>query len=137
MTIDEAETAIVELFLEEWNNRLPVALDNDIEDSRKTGWDEFVHLSVQEDDSRQESLGNVGARRFRRFGKVFARVHAKLGKGGTQVSSQHAQRAREILEARRVADDLILTAAVPRRVGPVQRWFVTNVEAQFDYEEVK
>ncbi len=95
----------------------------------------WVRLSMRHFVARQESLGDVGARKFNRQGSVFVQVFVPQD-GGLLDADTIAQEAREIFEGKTLSGIRLFTAEI-REVGLTDGYHLILVEIRFEYTETR
>lgn len=134
-TLQAAREAMYQQFVTAWGATTPYTFDNEIFDPPEgVSW---IRLSVRHTRSNQETLGGLGARKFRRGGACIVQVFAPQGQG-VRAADILAQQARAIFEGiTLVTGSLWFTDVIVQEVGESEGWYQINVEALFDYDEVK
>lgn len=146
-TLNEARAAVYDRFLTEWVNGgpgplSPYTFDNEAfeppmdADGRGEPW---ARCSVRSLTGTQQTLGPEGNRKYTR--KALARVEVYGPPGtGLKVIDEHCQVALAMFEGRSLPGTrVMLHDAQVSEVGLVDegRWFLSTVQATFDYEEIK
>ncbi len=140
MTLDEIKQAIITHFLTEWallSSPPVVTIQNEDFDPATEGGTEWVRISINEEDTRQRSLGRPGTRKFERLGRVFVQVFVKQGEGGTQRADEIGQDVRDILEG---TDQITGACFFTGRVLPAAPdgyWYRVVADVEFSYDETK
>jgi len=136
VNVIDAREAIYATFVAAWGTTSALTLDG--EAFSPPAGAPFVRLAVRHTGSQQESLGDVGNRKFNRVGSVFVQVFAPKDQGA-RVADQLAHAARAILEGTHFSgSDIRIFAAATRELGPDEDgYYQVNVEAAFDYTERK
>lgn len=98
----------------------------------------FARITVQHNESNQRSVGgNVGNRRFRRFGIVTVQVFALSG-DGLQEAHRLANIANNAFEGQKTGlDRVTFRNCRINEIGEDGPWFQVNVVADFDWDAVK
>ena len=99
-----------------------------------TSWALF---SIRTSQSRQETLGPVGARHYERRGTAYCQIFVPQDTGTTEAADL-AQAVLYGFEGARLAGTTIRFLNVtPREVGQTGRWFQHLVEIEFAYTETR
>lgn len=133
-TINEARKAMYDKFITDWAGTTLIDTDNG--EFIEPESDPWVRLTVRGQEGGQTSLGKKTNRRYERQGIFFVQVFTPVNTG-TSESDILAQQAMDILEGERLSADLWLGNSVNREVGAKGKWYATNVETEFTYEEIK
>ena len=101
-----------------------------------------MRLAVRHTGRSQETIGEVGERRFRSFGFVFVQVFTEVGEGMKDADCHSPGycrhlRCRRSMSPLATATPLTFEAAVTRESGADGKWNMVIVEAPFSYDEVK
>lgn len=93
----------------------------------------WARVSIRHVDSKQSTLGPVGARKYLTSGLMYVQIFTPLGDG----LSEDDRLAMILLSALRADDTagLTLRNIRPVETGPDGGWHQTNVIAEFEYEE--
>lgn len=135
-TLTQARERIYQTFTTDWGVTSPVQFDSE-KFQTPVPTDDWVRVSVRHNSSSQESLGGVGNRKFMRGGSVFVQCFTPLDKGA-KGADVLALTAKNIFEGKTFAPESIrFTDVVVREIGPSSGWYQTNVEASFNYDEIK
>ena len=137
LELDEAQDIAVRRFRDNWtgtplSNVLVVGQDNSSVDG---GQDPWVRISVPETGGGQQSLGAPGERKFRREFSVFIQIYT-LAANGVNGGSVLAAEARRIYEATSF-DGLDFQDARIFPQLPEEKWMITLVEAEGEFDEIK
>ena len=107
---------------------------------------EWMRLAVRHTGRSQETIAEVGERRFSSFGFVFVQVFTEVG-GDMKEADRIAKAIADIFDAKTfdVPDPLAQSgttpltfeAAVTRESGAEGKWNMVIVEAPFSYDDVK
>lgn len=134
-TVAEATKALVD----RWSTYTSLAatswtLDNEaFEPQALTSW---ARLVIRHTGSEQRTIAPSGSRVFERQGVLVVQHHVLAATGGRAALDALLQETRAIYEGRTFSG--IFARGCPiREVGNVGRWFQSNVEVAFYYEEVK
>jgi len=129
-----ARETIYQTFVTDWANATPVTFANeDFSPPTDTPW---VRLAVLHFTGNQETLGEVGNRRFRREGQISIQVFTPLNDGLRDIDAL-VQSARQIFEGRTLTGPIWCTDSAVQEIGPSDGWFQFNVDTDFAYEEVR
>lgn len=134
MTPNQAREAILTAFIAAWGSETPFAFDN--EDFNPPSDSSWVRLSVREVESEQETLGPVGARRYRRNGVAELAVHA-LPDRGAQRSDELVKIFRDSFEGVTLASGVYFTDCQVQEVGIEGAYYRVNALAVFWFSETK
>lgn len=139
-TFSDARDAIYLQFETVWNAQtppVPPILYDDLNFETPDGDVAWVFLMVRHTASSQETLGETGSRRFRRRGIVIVQVRTPTGLGlsTNDIFSKIALDAFEGIET--APDEVIFRNVRLQEVGNDGAWFLSNVMADFEYDEVK
>lgn len=131
-TLSEAVETLYQTFLSEWGSKTLVILDNEKAPALPAEW---VRVSVRHTASTQSTLGAPGNRRFRRRASLFAQIFVPVDRG-TKRAHELAQAAREIFEGKTFGNIGFFDCIV-RELGVDGKWYQINLEAIFEYDEVR
>lgn len=95
----------------------------------------FARVLVNEESSRQETLGGIGQRRFLRQARILIKIFS-LTDEGTQAIDLLTGQARDIFEGESF-NGLRVFSVSSRRAASDGKWFAGIVEVPFDFEERK
>lgn len=135
-TLSQARERIYLTFKEDWGTTSPFVFDGEKfkTPSPSSSW---VRVSIRHNEGSQDSLGGVGARKFKRGGSVFIQCFTPLDRG-RDASDTLADAARDIFEGKTLGTEAVtFTDVIIREIGPDEGWYQTNVEAIFNYTETK
>lgn len=143
-TISQAREAVYAAFLTEWNNRTPVALDNEefkVEDQindttgEMTSW---VRLTMRHLAGGPETLGGRGNVKYQRTGQVLAQIYTACN-NGTLEADALMQTILDVYDGQRLTGTTVrFNGAVPLEEGvPDGDWYRASVEVAFVYDETK
>lgn len=139
-TVQQAEEAIVKTFLDAWGSETPVTLINERFDPPSNS--PWARVIIYHYESRQETLGGVGNRRYHRTGRITVQLFSPLNQG-TKRLSQLAQKAREAYEGKSrlvgpggPSTVWIQDVAVDTGI-PEAGYHQYRVNADFAYEEIR
>mgnify|MGYP003671982083 CR=1 FL=1 len=120
---------------------IELQFDN-VRDDTPTGQDSegrplpFGRITMRHVGGDQETLGNVGARRFGSGGTVTVQIFTAPGDGHA-LSDVIAAEVRAAMQALRSPNGVWLNEiSPPIEIGRTGTWFQVNVAASFSYEEV-
>lgn len=135
-SIDTAREAIYQRWVDNWTLTSYV-FENENSDSLDKGSADWARVSVREQLSRQETLGQPGDRRYQRRGAAFIQFFTGINAGAAQAGVL-AEAARNIFEGEDF-EGLDFFDVQVRDLGPNQekKWQLTVVEAAFTYEITK
>lgn len=136
-TLIQAKVAMIEEYVN--NTILPAAqvtLEN--EQFEPPSDLEWVRVSVRHFDGGQESLGDVGLRKFSRVGALFVQIFIPQDTGGTAPADTIAHEARALLEGKKLTGTTVnlLTSQI-REIGQVDGNYMMVVETGFEYTETR
>lgn len=139
-TITAGRDAIYGQFTTAWNAQtppVPTLFYDDKEFDIPDGNTSWAFIMVRHTASNQATLGEVGSRRFRRRGMVTVQIRTPTGLGlsSNDIFSKIALDAFEGVET--APDQVIFRNARIQEAGNDGAWFLTNVIADFEYDEVK
>ena len=133
-TRNEAREAIYQAFIDDWGTTTPYWFDNEVADTEEVA--EWCRLTVRHSLASQETLGINGNRKFDRAGRVIIQIFVKLGAATTRLD-ELSTKVIEIFEGKTIGG-ILFTAVTVREIGEDnQKWFNVNVEAPFNYTEIK
>lgn len=132
-SINEAREAIYSRFNTEWAARTEFTFDNERFDAPVNG--SWVRLVVRNIVSNQETLGRMGNRKFNRQGSIICQVFVDSNTG-LQNSDTLTEAIRTIFEGVSF-NGVYANDCVIREIGPDGKWFQTNVETFFFYDDIK
>lgn len=130
-----AREAIYQAFVDAWGATTAFTFDNEeFEPPADAAW---ARLAVRHNGSTQETLGRAGNRKFARFGSAFVQVFTPINQGAREADTL-AKQAREVFEGVSLAGTTVrFYDVIVREVGPDGKWYQTNVEATFEYDETR
>ena len=133
VSLVDAKESIANQFISDWGATTAVTLDNEkFEPPVDAAW---VRVATRHFGANQETLGGVGRRKFERQGIASIQVFGQLDKG-SRAADTLAQQARAVFEGKTI-DGIRFRDVVVREIGPTESWYQINVEAEFEYTEVK
>lgn len=131
----EATEAIYQEFVDGWGSEAFTFDDEKFDPPDAAFW---ARLTVRHSDSRQDTLGKTGNRRFTRLGSVFVQVFTLANEGGRAASDVLAETVRGIFEGVSLAGTTVrFTSVSISEIGPDGKWYGQVVEAAFEYDEIK
>lgn len=133
-TINEAKKALLEYFIEHWEDRTPISFDNS-NDKFAEGNKPWVRVAVRTTAGGQESLGSVGRRLFRRQGFMYFQVFTRSGTR-TETSDTLVQDILDIFDGVTV-DNILIRSGSPTYTGVDGKWYQQNVQFRIIFDEVK
>ena len=145
LTQENAEDKLIACFLQRWNELTPVVLRNVVPKELTDSTEAWVHFTVDVNASRQDSLGVVGNRRFLRVGRIFAEVFVKAGSAtGLQtdltnkIANMYEDGSWSPMRIHTISKHPLPDGAHRRAsITGDGRWFGTQVNIQFSFDEVK
>jgi len=134
-TLVEANEAMAQRFADTWQpTGWEFALENEAFEPGDDPWARFTSRIAA---STQETLGQVGCRKFERSGSLFVQIFEVADKG-TNRSKQLAQTVVDGFEGQRITGTTIrFNDVIPRETGPDGKWYQTTVEINFVFDETK
>jgi len=100
------------------------------------GTDPWVRLTIMRSGGDQATFGQEGARRFERSGVLTVQCFVPAGKRGLVDAGALAKAARDAYEGRTLGGVRLYRVA-RKDVGLDGPWWQVNVEAAFEYEELR
>lgn len=138
-TLNQARAAVYQRFLDEWKDGADpltaFCFGNEVLDNEEE-WARCFVISLP---NAQETLGRPGNRKFKRQAQVQVNVYTAPGTGMSR-ADQLVKVAMDMFEGRALLGTSVkLYEASSAEVGLVDnsRWFLSTVQATFDYEEIK
>lgn len=132
-TVNESRVSIYNRFNTLWTNGIEFTLDNEkFTPPIDASW---VRLSVRNTDAGQETLGNIGSRKFERKGSIIVQVFTSTN-SGVVTSDSLCLQAQNIFEATSF-EGVICNNSVIREVGVSDGYYQQIVEINFSYNEIK
>lgn len=135
MTPNEAREAIYQRWAAQWGTTSPFVFDNETNTTLDAGIVAWARVSARNNGGGQETLGPTGHRGYLRRGSVFVQIFTPLNRG-MKDSAVLAHQARAIFEGVSFSGIDFNNGQV-REVGPDGKWYMTVVEAAFEYYETK
>lgn len=136
-TLIQAKAAMLEEYVD---NTILLSEQVTLENEQFTPPDDtpWVRASIRHFDGGQDSLGDVGARKFSRVGALFVQIFIPQDTGGTAPADTIANEARTLLEGKHLTGTTVnlLTSNI-REIGQVDGYFVVVVETGFEYIETR
>jgi hypothetical protein len=138
VSLVNARETIYQRFVDQWGTTTPYVFDNEAYSAPvESPW---VRIAVRHAVSTLETIGGIGVggvNTFQRTGIVFAQVFTPLDQGLYQADVL-SQQVRAIFEGVTLSSNAIrFTNAEIREIGPSENWYLTNVQATFQYDERK
>lgn len=126
-------------FVDGWGTTSVFTLDNEAPPDGFPPDAPWVRVAIRHRDSDQESVGDVGARKFTRSGSLFVQCFSPLAVNGLVSSDTLAATARGIFEGVTLTPENVrFTDCVVREIGDDgDGYFQVNVECFFNYTETK
>ncbi len=136
VTLTEATERIYQTFSDDWGSTSLFAFDNEKLVPPKPS-DDWVRVTVRHAGGGQESLGDVGNRKFTRQGSVFVQCFVPLNEGRAGADLLVIA-ARNIFEGKTLLPESIrFTGSDVREIGESEGYYQMNMEAFFNYTETK
>lgn len=133
-SLQTARETIYQTFATDWGVTSQFTFANEnFEPPANAPW---VRLAVLHQTGNQETLGDVGFRRFRREGIISIQVFMPLNDGLRDIDAL-VQMARQVFEGRTLTGPIWCTDANVSEAGPSDGWYQFNVDIDFAYEETK
>lgn len=140
-TINEAREAVYKKFSDEWpaaSSSVPFRFDGEVgftppEAANAADPATWVRLSVRNETSAQETLGEKPIRKFARGARIYLQIFTKSG-SARKVSDLLASAVVGIFEGERF-DGLVVGAGTPRELGPSNGWDMLTVDFPLQYFE--
>lgn len=136
-TITDARTALYNQFYNNFTGvpQARITFDNEkFDPPADVSW---VRFTVRHFGGGQESLGDVGARKYSRTGIVLVQVFTPQDEGA-RPADLLAHEARTLLEGINLSGTTIrLNNAEIREIGLIDGYFLVVVEAAFEYTETR
>lgn len=133
-TINEARKLMYDKFINDWG--ATTLIDTDNGEFIEPESDPWVRVVSRGQEGGQSSFGKKGNRKYERKGIFFVQVFTPVNTGLSE-SDRLAQLAIDILEGERLSGQVWTGNSVNREVGAQGKWYATNVETEFTYEEIK
>ena len=137
-TINEATSAIYSRFETQFNTVTPFLFDNEdanTEIEPNESGEAWVRLVVRHIGSQQETLGQVGNRKYMRSGLILVQVFTPKNEG-RKASDDLVEEIRDIYEGTNFGG-VIVNNVVNREVGPQDDEYQVVVEAAFNYHQTR
>ena len=142
-TLTQARDEILDVFVTAWladaNTMNVPILYWDVKDDPPAAPNPYVRVNVQHNSTGGQATlqGEVGSRRYRRFGQAIAAIWAPIG-DGLQDADTYATVARDAFEGTVTSPGNVIFRDVNVvEVGPDGGRFRVNVLAEFEYDEIK
>jgi len=132
--LDEAREVVYQRFVDNWT-ATPFLFENEDSDDLDGGTVAWARLSVHETGGGQETLGPIGARRYRRRASTFVQLFTPVN-AGMKEAGELAQAVKAIFEGASFSG-LDFNNARVTDPGPDDKWQMTLVETVFDFTELK
>ena len=142
-TANQAREIILGRFITVWDAldpAVPYTFDNeDYEPPNGAGDQSWCALMIRESIGGQETLGPVGARRYRRNGSANLEIFALRNKGSQKADSlvQTFRNNFEGVTLSASGNDVYFTDCQVQEVGIEGAWYRVNAFASFWFEETK
>jgi hypothetical protein len=138
-TLNEARTDVYHRFLSEWVGSggealTPFCFGNEVLDAAP----EWAQCFVVSMPNSQETLGPPGNRKFKRRAMVHVTYYGVPGQGMSVIDAR-LKVAMDMFEGRSLGTGVKFYEASSSEIGLDKegRWFLSAVQAYFDYEEIK
>lgn len=129
-----ARETIYQAFVDGWGATPAYTFANEhFEPPADASW---VRLTVLHQTASQETLGEVGFRRFRRQGIISLQIFVPINDGLRDIDAL-MQTARAIFEGRTLTGPIWCTDANAFEAGPSDGWYQFNIDIDFAYEETR
>lgn len=138
-TLVEARDKVMLHFTTAWNAQTPPIPLLIYDDRHRDLPDNapYARITMRHNVMDQRTLGNIGNRRFRRFGIITVQIFT-LSNQGLATADVFAKVALDAFEGSNTApDEIHFRNARINEVGEDGPWFQTNVLVDFDYDEIK
>ncbi len=139
LTRTQARDEILALFKASWEAQpapIPTVLYDDKAPAPTSGDKAWARVSVLHNDGDQQTLGEVGNRRFNRLGIVIVQVFTPFGSGLVSADTI-VPVAVNAFEGNKTPGGVWFRHVYSRDIGKTGQWHQTNVFADFEYDEVK
>lgn len=131
-TVDARE-AIYQRFVTAWGATTDYTFDS--EQYTPPPGVPWVRLTVRHLSSAQETLGDIGNRKFERGGSILLQIFTPLN-AGTRAGDTLIDTARNIFEGVRFSG-IRCNNAVAREIGASDGYYMSIIETSFLYDETK
>ena len=131
-----ANEAFAQRFSDVWTpTGFPFALGNEkFVPPDSTPWARMV---VRHAAATQSTLGPDGSRQFDRIGSLIIQIFTP-SPGNTRQSSELIQTIVNGFEGERiVGTSICFNDIIPREIGPDDKWYQVNIEAEFIYTDIR
>jgi len=136
VTLTEATKRVYETFITDWAALTPFVFDNENLTPPNPNND-WVRVVVRHAGGGQESLGDVGRRKFNRRASVFVQCFTPENKGRA-AADVLVTAARNIFEGKTLLPESIhFTDSDVREIGVSKGYYQMNMEAFINYTETK
>ena len=145
LTYQNVEDILVRCFLQAWGDTTPVILKNQKQTQIPKGAEAWVRFTVLRTASAQDSLGEVGNRRFLRMGRVFVQIFVRTGTKTGRLN-ELSSKVMDLYEnttfpnfrvLQITQQDLADGADVSNSKSGDGVWFGTLINVQFTFDEIK
>lgn len=138
MTPNQAREAILTAFIAAWGSpeETPFVFDNETYEPENGEESSWVALSIREADSAQETLGPVGARRYKREGVAQLSIFA-LPDRGSQRADELVKLFRDAFEGVTLTGGVYFTDCQVQEIGIEGVYYRVNALAVFWFSETK
>lgn len=140
--VTEARDAILDTFRTYWLANAPAPIPEihywDSKKDTPDGSVEWVRITVVHNDGNQSTLGGPGGSRYSKFGVLTVQIWTPYNDGMVR-NDAFAQVAVDAFEGKSSdgGDSIDFRRVRSNEVGRDQDWFLTNVLAEFDYDNLK
>ena len=127
---------MAQLFADTWT---PTGFSFTLDNDEFTAPDDapWARFAIRHNAGTQDTLGRTGNRKFLRLGSAFVQIFTRSNTG-TRQSKQLAQTIVNGFEGARIAGTTIrFNDVIVRESGVDGKWYLTVVEATFEYDETR
>ena len=146
MTRQEAAIAITNEFVTNFNSTTPVSFDNQVNfwlctspltATTKPSSSTWVTFNVVDNTTPTITIGNKGARRWKRAGFISSQVFISEGTG-TSAGRTICEEIIDIFEGERIASDIVFTYGEYLPIGSIESgWYQYDITIYFSFYETK
>jgi hypothetical protein len=132
------EAEVIEALAQHWRDTwpalsvVPFTFDNEIADSAE----QYARVSFVPTVRSQATMGTEGARRFHMRGQIFVQLFGPVNVGVKSLY-ELADKAREVFEATRIADEITTYAGSTRQSPSDGVWSMVTVTIPYLAEELR
>lgn len=138
-TVTQAKASIHKRFITQWGTRTPYTFEGEPFDptdkEQVPEGSAWTRLAVRHSAANQDTMGQAGNRKFRRFGFVVVEIFVPKDTG-TLSLDQYTDAVKDCFEAIRF-EGIVFEAMDHRERGVSGPWLSVVAEIRFSYEEVK